>query len=382
MRSSLSQEVVLLTANTAWYLYNFRLSFARSLRDRGYRVCFASPDDPYANKLVAQQFEWYELSVSRGAASPMSEIRSVIELLQLSYKLRPIIIHGFTLRNALYSRIVGIATGIRTVQSIAGLGYIYTGTGIRAGALRAVLNIVLRAAFRGSGYRVIVQNEDDLQVLKRISTTMARRSRLVRGSGVDLREFYPPDERGGAASCRVLMAARLLKDKGLMEFFEAVRILREEGSIGEFLLAGDVDTGNPTAVSSDLVRVYCDRLRIEWVGHTLQMADLLRSVDIFVLPSYREGLSKALLEAAACELALVTTDVPGCRDVVADQESGLLVRPRDAESLADAIKMLIDSPSLRRTLGSAARKRVSTEFSVERIDRETMAVYGELVSPT
>ena len=178
---------------------------------------------------------------------------------------------------------------------------------------------------------------------------------------------------------RVLLAARLLWDKGLAEYVEAARRLRGEGRAIEFLLAGDPDPGNPAAVPESTVRGWADEGVLQWLGHVDDMAGLFASVDVVVLPSYREGLPKGLIEAAACALPLVTTDVPGCREVVSDGVDGLLVPVRDAAALAAAIARLHDDPELAARLGKAARAKALAEFDEQIVIARTLAVYRELL---
>ena len=204
--------------------------------------------------------------------------------------------------------------------------------------------------------------------------------RLIPGSGVDLQRFVPAERlRGEGAAMTVLLAARLLWDKGLAEFIEAIRLLRDQGRPLRFLLAGTPDPGNPAAVPEDTVRGWAAEGLLEWLGHVDDMPALLATVDAVVLPSYREGLPKTLIEAAACALPLVTTDVPGCREVVTDGEDGLRVSVRDGAALAAAIARLQDDPALARRLGEAARVKALDRFDERVVVAATLAVYRELL---
>jgi glycosyltransferase involved in cell wall biosynthesis len=204
--------------------------------------------------------------------------------------------------------------------------------------------------------------------------------RLIPGSGVDCRRFSPASETGRGGRLRVLLPARLLWDKGVGEFVAAARILHGAGRDIEFVLAGDPDPGNPASVPVSEVNAWVAEGSIQWLGHVDDMPGLMRSVDVVVLPSYREGLPKGLIEAAACALALVTTDVPGCRDVVSHGVNGLLVPVRDVEALAEAIARLQDHPELARILGAAARENALSMFDERLIVARTLDVYRELRS--
>jgi glycosyltransferase involved in cell wall biosynthesis len=234
-------------------------------------------------------------------------------------------------------------------------------------------------AFRGRRARVILQNSDDAALFERFRLARGADVRLIRGSGVDCSRFTPPEHAPVSGPLRVLLAARLLRDKGVLEYVEAARRLRAQGRRIRFLLAGEPDDGNPAALSAAEVRAFAADGTVEWMGHVDDMPALVRSVDVMVLPSYREGLPKSLIEAAACARPLIATDVPGCREVVEDGVDGLLVPAREAEPLAAAIAALDDDPELRRRLGEAARVKALQQFDQEVVLRETLAVYRELL---
>jgi glycosyltransferase involved in cell wall biosynthesis len=203
--------------------------------------------------------------------------------------------------------------------------------------------------------------------------------RLIPGSGVDCRRFAPDGARQRGARFRVLLPARLLWDKGVAEYVEAARRLHAEQRAIDFLLAGDPDPGNPAAVPEAQIRGWVEEGLLQWLGHVDDMPALFASVDAVVLPSYREGLPKGLIEAGASGLPLVTTDVPGCREVVTDGVDGLLVQVRDAATLAAAIARLHDDAALCERLGRAARKKALAEFDERIVLGKTLAVYAELV---
>jgi glycosyltransferase involved in cell wall biosynthesis len=243
---------------------------------------------------------------------------------------------------------------------------------------------LLKLALGGRGARLILQNPDDVELFARGGLADPTTVRLIAGSGVDCERFKPrrapAPGTGEAAPLRVLLAARLLWDKGLAEYVEAARILRAQKRSIRFLLAGDPDPDNPAAVPAAAVESWTEEGLLEWLGHVDDMPALFAEVDVVVLPSYREGLPKGLIEAAACGLPLVTTDVPGCREVVTDGVDGLLVPARDGPALAAAIARLQDDPVLAFRLASAARARALSEFDERIVVRRTIAVYAELLA--
>jgi glycosyltransferase involved in cell wall biosynthesis len=251
----------------------------------------------------------------------------------------------------------------------------------KARALRPFVHGLLRLALGGRGARLIVQNPDDLALFKRTRIMPTNRMHLIKGSGVDLTRFTVAAEtRAPGAPLRVLLAARLLWDKGLEEFVEASRILRAQGRNISFLLAGDPDPGNPAAASVEAVLGWTAEGAIEWLGHVHDMPALLRSVDVVVLPSrYGEGLPKVLIEAAGGAHPLIATDAPGCREVVHDGVEGFLVPVRNAPALANAVAKLDDDPALRRRMGEAARARALAEFDHEIVMAKTLEVYTALM---
>lgn len=373
---------LLLFANTEWYLYNFRRSLAAALRDAGHEVLLVSPPGPYGARLQALGFRWIAAPMERRSLNPLRELALVAWLRRLVRAERVDLVHGFTIKCAVYGSLAARSAGRARVNAVAGMGYVFTSDDVRARVLRPLVRTLMRAALGGRRSRLILQNPDDVALFDEAGLVRPEKVRLIPGSGVDCRRFAPPDDervRNAGAPLRVLLPARLLWDKGVAEFVEASRLLRAEGRAVEFLLAGDPDPGNPAAVPEQKVRDWVADGMLTWLGHVDDMPALFASVDVVALPSYREGLPKGLIEAAACGLALVTTDVPGCREVVTHEVDGLLVPPKDAVALAQAIARLEADPSLRRQLARAARSRALAEFDERHVIARTVAVYEELL---
>lgn len=378
--SAASPRKVLLFANTEWYLYNFRRSLALALRDAGYEVLLVSPPGPYGEKLRALGFRWIPAPMERRSLNPLRELALVNWLRRLIRAERVQVVHGFTIKCAVYGSLAARLAGVPArVNAVAGMGYVFTSDDLKARLLRPVVRTLMRVALDGRGARLILQNPDDVALFERARLVDSERVRLIPGSGVDCRRFGPEAGRGQGGRFRVLLAARLLWDKGLAEYVAAARQLRAEGRDIEFLLAGDPDPGNPAAVPEATVRGWVEEGALGWLGHVDDMPALFRSVDAVVLPSYREGLPKGLIEAGACGLPLVTTDVPGCREVVSDGVDGLLVPVKDATALAGAIATLQDDPVLRARLGAAARAKALAEFDERIVIERTVGVYREVL---
>ncbi len=373
---------IVLFANTDWYLYNFRRSLALALKDAGYEVLMLSPDGGYGVKLRALGLRWEPLAMDRRSLNPLREMAVLWRLVRLFRRERPALVHGFTIKCAVYGALAArLAQVPARVNAVAGMGYVFSSGDLKARALRPLVRALLRLALSGEHARLILQNPDDVALFERAGLVDAPRIRLIRGSGVDCVRFVPRAPSGDSTDSplRILLAARLLWDKGIAEYVDAARALHRRYPHACFLLAGTPDPGNPAAVPETTVRRWVGEGVLEWLGHVDDMAALLASVDIVVLPSYREGLPKSLIEAAACALPLVTCDVPGCREVVTDGVTGLLVPPQDAEALAEAIGRLIESPKLRAELGQAARTKALAEFDERIVIDKTQTVYRELL---
>ncbi|WP_250523377.1 MULTISPECIES: glycosyltransferase family 4 protein [unclassified Caballeronia] len=374
---------VVLYANTDWYLFNFRLSFARKLRDAGFEVILLSPDGEYGPKLRDQGFRWHAVPMNRRSLNPLRELALVLWLARFFQREKPQLVHGFTIKSAVYGSFASKLAGVPArVNAVAGMGYVFTSRDLKARILKPVVRTVMRSALNGRDSILVLQNPDDIKLFEAARIVEKQSIRLIKGSGVDLTRFKvreaSPDDV--AKPLRILLAARLVWDKGIEEYVEAARMLRRENRTVRFLLAGSPDDGNPASVSTAMVQGWVKEGLVEWLGHVSDMPKLFTEVDVMVLPSYREGLPKALIEAAGCALPLITTDAPGCREVVSESGvDGLQVPVRDARALADAIRQLDDDRALARKLGLAAREKALKNFDERIVIEKTLAVYRELV---
>lgn len=370
---------VVLFANSDWYLYNFRRGLALELKSRGVEVVLVSPAGPYGARLQASGLRWIVAPLQRRSLDPLREVGVVVWLWRLLRRERPDLVHGFTIKCVVYAAIAARLAGVPArVGAVTGMGYVFASTDLRARLLRPLVRRLMRSALGGPRLRLVLQNADDVALFTRSRLVDARRIRLIPSSGVDVSRFR--QHRGSTAgdSLRVLLAARLLWDKGIAEFIVAARCLKAAGRRIRFQLAGALDEGNPASVPRASVESWAAEGVIEWLGHVEDMPALLASADIVVLPSYREGCPKSLIEAAACALPLVTTDVPGCHDVVRHEVDGLLVPARDAAALAAAIARLDDDRALAQRLGAAAREHALAEYDERTVIARTLAVYREL----
>lgn len=371
---------LVLFANTDWYLWNFRRSLALALRAAGHDVLLISPDGEHGRKLQALGLDWRPLSMDRRSLNPVREAWLLLHLVRFLRRERPDVVHGFTIKCAVYGSLAALAAGVPArVNAVAGMGYVFTSESPKARMLRPVVRMLMRLALGGRGARLVLQNPDDVALFRQARLVHPDQVRLIPGSGVDTARFSPTSNRSGNARARVLLPARLLWDKGLAEYAQAAGLLHERSVPVDLLLAGQPDPGNPAAVPEATVRGWVEAGLLQWLGHVDDMPALFRSVDIVALPSYREGLPKGLIEAGASGCALIATDVPGCREVVRHEVDGLRVPPRDAVALADAIERLVRDAGLRERLAVAAREKAVAEYDERLVVARTMAVYQELL---
>lgn len=373
---------VILFANTDWYLYNFRLSLANRLRDMGHEVILLSPPGEYGPRLIELGFRWHAVPMVRRSLNPLRELSLVLWLARFFRKEQAALVHGFTIKSAVYGSLGAKLAGVPArVNSVAGLGYVFTSRDMKARMLRPVVRQVLRVALNGDDCALILQNPDDVNMFKSARLAEENAIHLIKGSGVNCARFTArsDDEPPSQEPLRVLLAARMLWDKGIAEFIDAARVLKGEGRSIRFILAGMPDAGNPASIEESTIEGWVNEGLAEWRGHVSDMPALLAQTDVMVLPSYREGLPKSLIEAAACALPLITTDAPGCREVVScNGEDGLVVPVRNADALADAIRLLDDDRALARKLGRAARDKALREFDEAIVIDKTLAVYRAL----
>lgn len=375
-------------ANTDWYLYNFRLSTALRLKADGHEVVMLSPPGDFGARFAGHGLRWVTLAMDRSSLNPLRETVMLAQLTRLLRREKPDLLHNFTVKCAVYGALAARAARVpAVVNAVAGLGYVFTSSATKARVLRPLVKGLLRVTLGRRQSLLILQNPDDAQDFTASRLVPMQRIRVIRSSGVDLRRFFPPQPAPQPVPLRplrVLLAARLLWEKGIQEYVDAARLLRQQGRNVEFLLAGMPDAGNPRSVDHAQVQAWHDQGVLHWLGHVEDMPALFRSVDVMALPSYyREGVPKSLIEGAACGLALITTDRPGCREVVTRHGvDGLVVEPRNADALAALIARLDDDRALVRVLGDRARQTALTHFDEQSVIQRTVDVYGELLHPS
>ena len=372
---------LLLLISEDWYFWSHRLELARAARSAGWDVSIGTRVREYGKRIEDEGFHLHPLRMVRSSRHPVRELLSIFELVRLYRRTRPDVVHHVALKPILYGSVAARLSRVpAVVNGFAGLGYIFTESGERRGVLRSMIGKALRWTIALPHSRVVFQNEDDAREFADAGIARHDQIRIIRGTGVDTDKFVPPPaHHHGDQDPLVVLAGRMLWDKGIGEFVEAARLLRASGVRARCAIVGMVDEENPAAISETQLRTWQKEGVVQWWGHREDMPDVLASAQIVVLPSYREGFPKVLLEAAACARPLVATDVPGCRAIVKDGINGFLVSPKDPISLCQALVKLLQDPALRARMGAQGREIVVKEFSVDRISRETLALYRELL---
>ncbi|MGQ0537433.1 MAG: glycosyltransferase family 4 protein [Gemmatimonadaceae bacterium] len=356
-----------------WYFVSHRLPLAIAAKDAGMSVSVITRVRDHSAQIKDAGLRLIPFEHSRGGTNPVTDSATLLRLITLYRRVKPDIAHHVAMKPVLYGSIAAQFAGKpRLINALAGMGWLFTSKGGFARAMRPVVRAALKRVLRSG--TALVQNPDDERILAELGVPNEQLRRIA-GSGVDLQQFRPHPEPNGVPL--VVLPARLLWNKGVGEFVAAARILARQGIAVRCVLAGEPDPQNPASVSSSQIQNWIGEGIVEYRGMVTDMPNLLASCHIVCLPSYREGLPKSLTEAAAAGRAVVTTDVPGCREAVTDGVTGLLVPPNDANAVAAAIARLIREPDVRRQMGAQGRLLAEQKFGSESVIRQTLALYEE-----
>ena len=370
---------LLFVVNVDWFFLSHRLPIALEAQRQGYEVHIATGLTDKLDELRRHGLTVHVLALDRHGTGLANAWMTTLQLWRVLRSVRPDVVHLVTIKpillGGLLARLVRVPA---LVVAVSGLGYVFMSHGSTALVRRALVSVLYKLALTHRNLKVIFQNADDLRSLNEIVHLPAHQVATLRGSGVDLAHFvHWPLPEGVPV---VVLAARLLADKGVFEFVEAAKLLKAQGCSARFVLVGTVDTGNPTSVKQTELDAWVRDGVVEWWGHRSDMAQVLSAAQIVVLPSYREGLPKVLLEAAACGRPVVTTDVPGCRDAIEPGVTGVLVPVQDALALAQAVNELILDPVRCERLGRAGRALAQQAFDVRQVVAAHLHIYAELIS--
>ncbi|WPO98860.1 glycosyltransferase family 4 protein [Pseudomonas sp. HR96] len=371
-------KTILFVINAPEFFLSHRLPLAIAAREAGYAVHVATSDGVSVQAIRALGFTHHAVPFERKGHNPLQELKTIRSLIRLFRHLRPQLVHLVTIKPVIYGGIAARLSQVpAVVAAVSGLGTVFMAQSLRARIRRALVRRMYGAAFGHRNLTVIFQNPDDRQVLLTLGLLAPEQARLIRGSGVSLADYPCLPEPAGKPV--VVMAARLLRDKGVVEFVEAARLLHARGLQVDMRLIGAVDPGNSTTVSEAQVAHWRKEGDVELMGHRTDIARQYAEANIVCLPSYREGLPKALVEAAACGRAVVTTDVAGCRDAITPNVTGLLVPAGNAAALADALQELMEDANGRRAMGQAGRVLAEEAFAINKIVEQHLQIYRELL---
>lgn len=372
----MKSKKLLFVVTEDYYFVSHRLALGVAALKEGYDVVVATRVKNHGKIISNAGIKLMPIELSRRGGNPLIEIWNLYKLYQIE---EPDIIHHVALKPVIYGSIASLFIRERaTINAISGLGWMFTTTNWLMRALLPFIQWIIVFLLNQKNVVTILQNSEDSILLERAGLSEAQ-IRLIPGAGVDTKLFYPSEKPPAVPA--VMLVSRMLRDKGIGEFIEAAQIISNKGIKARFILVGGTDYVNPSCISETTLLNWHGMWGVEYWGHRDDMEIVWQSADIACLPSYREGMPKALLEAAATGLPIVTTDVPGCQEVIVDGDEGLLVPPKDAISLANALMSLIVQPQKCRIMGAKARKRAEKIFSQDKINNTTLKIYEELLSP-
>lgn len=369
---------LLFVVNVDWFFLSHRLAIALAAQHAGFEVYVAAADTGAGVKIKELGLNFIPLPFSRKGTHLFSEALTILKLYKLYKKLDPDIVHHVTIKPVLFGSFVAyFRKRVSVVNAITGLGFTFS-RDKRSSLLGYFVRTAYRIALKNPRQRTIFQNPDDRDYFVKHAYVRDHQTAVIRGSGVDCDHFVPSGE--GGREQIVLLASRMIRDKGIFDFYEAAKHIKKSNPEIRFVLAGMCDQGNPNAVSVEQLKNWNREGIVEWWGHCTNMAEVLQKVMMVVLPTvYPEGTPKILIEAAACGKPIVTTDRPGCREIVQDGVNGKLIEPKNIEALTEAIRELIKNPEMAKRYGAAGRKIAVQEFSDKIVVSKTLELYSEIL---
>lgn len=364
---------IIFVANTSWYLYNFRLSLMQHMVKRGYYIIAVAPRDDYSKKIEEMRIKYIDVPVSRKGKNPFVDLILLLRLIKLYKREKPIIVHHFTPKVVIYGSLAARFANIKNVvNSITGLGNAF----VKGGILQNIVEKMYKIAF-SENQQIIFQNPNDRELFLQHKTVSPKSIHLIKGSGIDT-EYLSSSSNKIRSNDNITftLISRMIWDKGVGVFVEAAKLVKKKYLSAQFVIVGGLDNDNPNAVPEKYLKEQEASGYIKWTGHIDEIKQLIDSSDVIVLPTYyREGVPRSLIEGSSMAKPLIATTVPGCWEVVDHGVNGLLVPPRDVNSLAKAMLKLAKDPELRYQMGQNGRKKVLEEFDDAIIIEKTLEVY-------
>lgn len=367
---------VLLVSNTAWSIYNYRISLIKALKKRNIKVAFASPEDYTVAYVKALGIKYHPIRLNRKGTNPLEDLSLIIQLKKIYKQENPDYIIHFTIKPVIYGTFAEmILNRHNIINMIPGLGYVFGGNTIKHKAIKYPVKVLYRIAFNYS-YRDFFQNPDDRDYFVHKNIINEGKTVVTYGSGVDL-DHFTASQVSNRKHCNILMMGRMLKEKGVLEYIAAARILKRKYKDVNFNLLGIFDNDNPSKVDKTIVLKAHKAGIINLLNQRDDVRPVLENNDIIVLPSYyQEGIPRSLLEGMAMGMPVITTEWTGCKETVAEGVNGLLVPPKNVEKLVRAMECLIGSKTERNRMGKESRKRVEKKFDVRRVNQLFLAAMG------
>ncbi len=374
---------ILLVSRCSWTLFNFRRGLIRALQEQGAEVGGGGAGgDGFEELIRGLGISFFDLPVDKRGINPVADVKLLRAFYRWYRKERPDIVHHFTIKPVIYGSIAARLAGIpRIINTVTGLGYVFTQDERKY--LRSVVHFLYKIALKGSAFTFFQNAEDQDYFLSR-GIVCERNTLVVPGSGIDCDRFRPISNtgRGTKRGATFLMVSRLLKDKGVYEFVEAARRIRQEHPESRFLLLGRRDERNPSVVTEEELETWQSERIVEWLGEVRDVRPIIADADVVVLPSYREGVPRSLLEAAAMGKAVITTDAVGCREAVEHGRTGLVVPVKDSAALAGAMREMIENCDLRLHMGREGRRKMECEFDEKMVLDRVLEIYESPVPCT
>ena len=366
---------IVIVSNTSWSLFNFRLELARSMKEKGYEVVLVAPYDEYSDRL-SEEFEYYDICMNNKGTNPKEDIKTTFDFYKLYKKIKPDVVLHYTIKPNIYGTIACSLLGIKTINNIAGLGTLF----IRQNFVTKIAKFLYKYS-QNKANKIFFQNKDDLELFIEENLVDKDKCDVLPGSGVDIDKFKPIQREKKDNIFRFLLISRMIWNKGIGEYVEAAKMIKQKYENVEFLLLGAVGVDNPTAISKETIKKWEKEKIIKYLGTTDNVKLEIAKADCIVLPSfYREGVPRVLLEAAAMEKPIITTNNVGCKEVVDDGINGFLCKIKDSKNLAKKMdKMLNLTEKERIKMGKAGRKKIIKEFNEEIVINKYLQIIRELI---
>lgn len=361
-------------ANTSFNILNFRMGLIKALLQNGYDVVIIAPEDEHTAQLKASGIPFFPIKgLSRKGSNPIKDLMLAIEFFFIYRKLNLNVALQYTIKPNIYGSLGGFLAGVKTVSTVTGLGYVFLNKGLTS----TIAKWLYKIAFTFTG-KVLFQNQDDYQLFVNEGLVKVDKADVVPGSGIDTQFFHPDfckKQTKDGHSTSFVMIARLLIDKGLREYIEAARLVKKVQADAHFVLAGDLDQGNPAGIKKEELDAWIKEGVIDYRGFQKDTRAVICAADAVVLPSYREGMPRVILEGMSMGKPCITTDTPGCRDTIVNGESGFLCKVADAPSLADSLLKFVNLTTDERSqMGRKSRMRAENEYSIERVTSEYLSL--------